>query len=296
MRSAKIGSDLTFRHPGIARRGTPAVARTPRRKGSRHPGPVTLGTSREHLSRSPARAATTPCAPPIEALQTARRRRGPRPHRHRDDVGARAGRAAPHPARHDHRTLRDRDAEPAGRRARRPRRRRPTARCRPGRRTQTRDRDPGHYTRSSRHCFFGDLYHSRLGDADASQRLAEHNRALTTGVAGAGVVPPHWLAEEFDALARQGRGLCNAVRNIPLGDDPRPITLPKQTAGTDGQIAQQATENTHPGEADAWTSATDMVTPKPFAGLQIVAAADARHEQPGDRRADLRRHGRRATT
>ena len=135
-------------------------------------------------------------------------------------------------------------------------------------------------TRSSPTCIT-----PRLGDTDASHRLAEHNRALTTGVAGAGGVPPHWLAEEFDALARQGRGIANAVRNIPLGDDLRPITLPRQTAGTDGQIAQQATENTHPGEADAWTSTTDVVTPKPFAGLQVRRHRRRRGRRPRARHA-----------
>jgi hypothetical protein len=42
----------------------------------------------------------------------------------------------------------------------------------------TRDRDPGHYTRSSSNSFFGDLHRARNGDDDAARRLAEHNRAL----------------------------------------------------------------------------------------------------------------------
>jgi HK97 family phage major capsid protein len=112
---------------------------------------------------------------------------------------------------------------------------------------------------------------SRQGDVEAAQRLAEHNRALSTGVAGAGVVPPQWLTDEFDALARQGRGLADAVRKINLGDNPSPITLPRQTTGTDSVVAQQATENTHPSETDAWATTTDVVTPKPFAGIQVVS-------------------------
>jgi hypothetical protein len=138
--------------------------------------------------------------------------------------------------------------------------------------TTTRDRDPGHYTRSSDNSFFRDIYRAKTSDDDsAMQRLAEHNRALTTGSHGPGVVPPHWLTEEFELLARQGRKLAGAVRNIPLGDDPRPMTLPKQIAGTDAVVAEQAAENTAVGGADAWDSDVDIVTPKPTAGKQIMS-------------------------
>jgi HK97 family phage major capsid protein len=135
------------------------------------------------------------------------------------------------------------------------------------------DRDPGHYTRSAPNSFFGDLHRSRSGDDDAARRLAEHNRALSTGTgnAGAGVVPPHWLSEEFELLARQGRALASAVRNIGLGSDPRPITLPKQTAGTDSEVVEQASENAATEDDDAWTSDVDTVTPKPTTGIQIVS-------------------------
>jgi HK97 family phage major capsid protein len=138
---------------------------------------------------------------------------------------------------------------------------------------RTQDRDPGHYTRSSANSFFGDLHRARSGDDDAARRLVEHNRALSTGTgnAGAGVVPPHWLAEEFELLARQGRALASAVRNIGLGGDPRPITLPKQTAGTDAEVVEQATENAATEDDDAWSSDVDTVTPKPTTGIQIVS-------------------------
>jgi HK97 family phage major capsid protein len=140
-------------------------------------------------------------------------------------------------------------------------------------RTTAVDRDPGHYTRSAPNSFFGDLHRARNSDDDAARRLTEHNRALSTGTgnAGAGVVPPHWLTEEFELLARQGRALASAVRNIGLGSDPRPITLPKQTAGTDSEIVEQASENAATEDDDAWTSDVDTVTPKPTAGIQIVS-------------------------
>lgn len=138
--------------------------------------------------------------------------------------------------------------------------------------TQTRDRDPGHYLRSGRNSFFGDLYRSRVfGDEVAGRRLLEHTRALDTGTEGVGTVAPKWLTEEFEILARQGRALANAVRNIPLGDDPRPMTLPKQTAGTDAVVADQTNENDPVGSADAWDSDVDLVAPKPTAGKQVVS-------------------------
>jgi HK97 family phage major capsid protein len=139
--------------------------------------------------------------------------------------------------------------------------------------TTTRDRDPGHYTRSAPNSFFGDLTRARAGDDDSARRLAEHNRALSTGTgnAGAGIVPPHWLVEEYEALARQGRALAGAVRNIGLGSDPRPITLPKQTTGTDAEVVEQASENAATEDDDAWASDVDTVTPKPTTGIQIVS-------------------------
>lgn len=138
---------------------------------------------------------------------------------------------------------------------------------------RTQDRDPGHYVRSGAHSFFGDLHRSRSGDEDAARRLVEHNRALSTGTgnAGAGVVPPKWLSEEFELLARQGRALASAVRNIGLGGDPRPITLPKQLTGTDAEIVEQSAENGATEDDDAWTSDVDTVTPKPTTGIQIVS-------------------------
>jgi HK97 family phage major capsid protein len=139
----------------------------------------------------------------------------------------------------------------------------------------TQDRDPGHYRslqEGGQRSFFGDLYAAReKGDTAAATRLQEHNRALTTGSAGAGVVAPKWLVDEYAALARQGRVLANAVRNIPLGDDPRPMTLPKQTAGADTEVTEQAAENDPIEDDDAWASSVDTVTPKPTAGVQIVS-------------------------
>lgn len=141
--------------------------------------------------------------------------------------------------------------------------------------TKTRERDPGIY-RSAKdggeNSFFGDLYRSHANRDEASMtRLADHSRALATGTEGPGIVPPHWLTDEFETLARQGRRVANAVRNIPLGEDVRPITLPRQTAGTDAVVAQQANENDVVPGADAWDSDVHVVIPKPTTGKQTVS-------------------------
>lgn len=133
----------------------------------------------------------------------------------------------------------------------------------------TQDRDPGHYTRA-KGGYFRDIVRAREGDRDAQQRLEEHNRALSTGVAGAGIVPPKWLTEEYESLARQGRVVSQGVRQIAL-TDPAPMTLPRQTTGTDAVIAELSTENTHPSETDAVATTTDVVTPKATSGIQVVS-------------------------
>ena len=147
---------------------------------------------------------------------------------------------------------------------------------------QTRDRDPGIYVRSATietgehrgeraHSFFHDLVHASEGDTGARERLGAHHRALSNASQGAGLVPPVWLTNEFEYLARQGRQVSDIVRHYPLGNDPRPITLPRQTAGTDSVIAQVTPENTHPSEANGINTTTDVVTPVPTSGIQVVS-------------------------
>src|SRR6185295_9255475 len=85
--------------------------------------------------------------------------------------------------------------------------------------TTAQDRDPGHYrsaVEGGEHSFFTDLVRAREGDEEAATRLTEHNRALSTTVSGAGIVPPRWLTEEYESLARQGRVLAEMVRHIPI--------------------------------------------------------------------------------
>lgn len=135
----------------------------------------------------------------------------------------------------------------------------------------TKDRDPGHYRKDGGQSFFGDLFAARsLQDEGARTRLIEHNRALDMAGEGPGVIPPVWMASEFQELARQQRRVANAVRNLPLSSA-APMSLPKQTAGTDSIVAEQASENASTDFTDAWDSAVDTVSPKATSGGQIVS-------------------------
>lgn len=137
--------------------------------------------------------------------------------------------------------------------------------------TTTRDRDPGHYRQDGRHGFFADLFAARsLQDGDAIRRLTEHNRALDMATEGPGVIPPVWMASEFAELARQQRRVAAAVRNIPL-TSAAPISMPKQTAGTDAVVLEQALENNPTTFTDAWDSGVDTVSPLATAGGQKVS-------------------------
>lgn len=138
-------------------------------------------------------------------------------------------------------------------------------------RTTTQDRDPGHYRSESdggSHSFFSDLLRAKEDDPDARQRLSEHHRALSSSSAGTGILPPKWLSE-YASTARQTRRVADRVRKISLGNDPRPITLPKQTAVT--SVATQSSENAATSWTDAYTTGVDTVTPSTLVGGQKVS-------------------------
>ncbi len=144
-------------------------------------------------------------------------------------------------------------------------------------RTTTRDRDPGHY-RSAKEggerSFFADHYRSTvLNDLDSRKRLEEHMRAVTQASGGTGIIPPKWLVDEYDPLARQARAVADMVRYLPLGRDPRPLILPKQTTGTDANILTQSAEgaNTAGWGTDRYASDKDTVTPVTKAAYQDVS-------------------------
>jgi HK97 family phage major capsid protein len=140
---------------------------------------------------------------------------------------------------------------------------------------QVRDRDPGHYRSEAdggQHSWFGDQYRAQvLRDDSAKTRLVEHERALTATGEGPGLVGPKWLTERYEGILRQGRALANAVTNVPLGNDPRPMTLPKQTVGTSTVVADQAAENDAVGSTDQFDTSVDTITPGTIAGSQIFS-------------------------
>lgn len=153
--------------------------------------------------------------------------------------------------------------------------------------THTRDRDPGHYRRASeggQHSFFGDHYRAATQhNQDAKKRLAEHMRAVTVASGGDGIVPPRWLMDEYEAIGRQNRVVADAVRHLPLGMDPRPMVLPKQTTGTDANLLVQAAEgaNTAGWGTDRFETDTDTLTPSTYAAYQDVSRQLLNSSDPG---------------
>lgn len=141
----------------------------------------------------------------------------------------------------------------------------------------TRDRDPGHYRAvkdGGKNSFFRDLFLAgNKKDSEACRRLEEHQRAVTQSSGGTGVLPPKWLTDEYQALGRQNRVLASLVRRIPLGDDPRPLNLPKQTTGTDANLVTQSAEgaNTAGWGTDRFVTNKDVLTPATFAAYQDVS-------------------------
>ncbi|MBN6037472.1 phage major capsid protein [Amycolatopsis sp. 195334CR] len=144
-------------------------------------------------------------------------------------------------------------------------------------RTTTRDRDPGHYrsvAAGGQHSFFGDHFRAvKHGDVEAKKRLDEHMRAVTQASGGVGIVPPKWLLDEHQTLARQNRVVADLVRHIDLGQDPRPLVLSKQTGGTDANITTQSAEgaNNAGWGTDRYTSDVDTLTPVFKAAWQDVS-------------------------
>ncbi len=143
----------------------------------------------------------------------------------------------------------------------------------------TETRDPGHYRTASdggQHSFFGDAFRAKFNDDnDAATRLREHGQHMRAGLSvagtgGPGIVPPKWMTDLYLPLSRQTRVVANQVTHLPIGDDPRAIVLPRQTAGTDAVVATQA-ENAAVSGADAFNTATETLTPAAIAGKQTVS-------------------------
>lgn len=134
------------------------------------------------------------------------------------------------------------------------------------------DRDPGHYRKDGGFSFFGDVYKSRsLQDSTATRRLVEHNRAVNMADEGPGVVAPQWMVSEFADIARQGRRVSAAVRNIRI-DSANPLILPYQAAAS-GTVADLTSDEGTTSFTDGFDTAYNTVTPKIVAGGQNVTRA-----------------------
>lgn len=142
----------------------------------------------------------------------------------------------------------------------------------------TQDRDPGFYTRGSKHSFVGDQYRAATqGDREAAERLAKHSNAMrdsvhlrdvlgTTTGGGIGLVPPVWLAELFAPILHRRLRVASQLRQIPWAG-PYPWTIPvAATAATTTNLA----EGSNPTESDP-TYTTITVIPAPISGFSEVS-------------------------
>jgi HK97 family phage major capsid protein len=144
---------------------------------------------------------------------------------------------------------------------------------------KTQDRDPGFYTRGSRHSFVGDQYRAaRLGDDGAKERLTKHANALRdnehlrdvlgagASTFGSGLVPPIWLAEQFAPILHRKLRVATQLRQVPWAG-PFPWTIP--VAGTVA-LTSSIAEGVNATETDPGYS-TVTVTPATIMGYSEVS-------------------------
>lgn len=140
-------------------------------------------------------------------------------------------------------------------------------------------REPEPYERNGATSYFRDLWFANQhGRRESIERLVRNDRIVVdklnerglTTVDGAGgeFVPPLWMVDEYEKLARAGRVCADRVRKIPLPGGTDSISLPKVSTGT--SVAAQGTQNTAVSDTDmASTSTTAAV--ETLAGKQVVA-------------------------
>jgi HK97 family phage major capsid protein len=120
--------------------------------------------------------------------------------------------------------------------------------------------------------FFRDLFHAQIGhDREAIERLDRHGlqtRAAATTTTGAGIVPPHWLFEEFATIAHGARPWADTLRRVGI-TDANPVNIGiQQSPGA--VIGAQTPENTVP--ADGSFNANLLTTsPKTYTGKVDVS-------------------------
>ncbi len=131
--------------------------------------------------------------------------------------------------------------------------------------------EPDVYRQNGEHAYFRDLWmaqqYGRRDSLDRLRRNDEQVRALsTTDGAGGEFVPPIWLINEFEKLARAGRVIADQVRKEPLPAGTDSISLPLVSGGS--SVGEQTQGNAMSETDMQTTSATAAVTT--LGGVQTV--------------------------
>ncbi len=124
--------------------------------------------------------------------------------------------------------------------------------------------EPETYRRGGEHSYFRDLWMSQTyGRRDATERLVRNDAEVfavraadgVTGTDGAigEFVPPIWLVNEFEKLARPGRVIADQIRNQPLPGGTDSISLPLVTGGSS---AAEQTQGSAFSQTDLTSSST----------------------------------------
>jgi len=113
--------------------------------------------------------------------------------------------------------------------------------------------EPGVYHERSGNSFLADAFNSRLGDAEASDRIFRHQkgteetRDVGTG-AFTGLVVPQYLTDLVAEKARAGAPVYNALNKAALPDKGMKVELSRITTGS--TTAEQATQNSAVSETN----------------------------------------------
>ena len=117
-----------------------------------------------------------------------------------------------------------------------------------------------------------------LGDTDARSRLERHALEVAsepeyrdlsrTDGSGGYFVPPLWLMQDYEALARAGRPTANLVTNLELPPGTDSINVPKVASGTTTAI--QTADNQSVSETDL-TDTSVSAGVKTIAGQQDIS-------------------------
>lgn len=131
--------------------------------------------------------------------------------------------------------------------------------------------EPETYRRGGEVSYFRDLYMATThGRRDSIERLARNDQEVraigTTDTAGGEFVPPLWMVEDYEKVARAGRVVADRLNRQPLPGGTDAISLPIISTGT--SVAEQ-TEGQALSETDMVTTSTTAAV-KTMGGVQTV--------------------------